>query len=199
MEKTFKTTDLQEFSEMLRNGIVDFEFVKKDGTTVELNIGENEDDPVFFISDLLPHLAQEQMQKNAANLIEGEALDIIIGNRPIVINKDGEEKSAGKDAVKTGILNILKETYDIEEEDFLSAELEVVPAGKAREAGFDNINIDVMYGIPEQTMESFEQTIDTVLALKPDHISLYGLTICSYYLCQFVVRHLTTYLKCQST
>jgi len=116
--------------------------VKKDGTTVEVNIGENDDDPVFFVSDLLIHLAQEQLEKKAAKVIEGEALDIIIGNKPIVVNKetdeDGkEEKSAAKDAVKNGVLNILKETYDIEEEDFISAELEVVPAGKAREAGFD--------------------------------------------------------------
>ncbi len=114
--------------------------VKKDGTTVEINIGENDDDPVFFVSDLLIHLAQEQLEKRAAKVIEGEALDIIIGNRPIVVDKkenNKEEKSAGKDAVKTGVLNILKENYDIEEEDFISAELEVVPAGKAREAGFD--------------------------------------------------------------
>ena len=123
--------------------------VKKDGTTVELNIGENEDDPVFFISDLLIHLAQEQLEKKAAKVIEGEALDLIIGNKPIVIdkkketkkedkkNKETKEKAAAKEAVKAGILDILKETYGIEEEDFLSAELEVVPAGKAREAGFD--------------------------------------------------------------
>jgi len=114
--------------------------VKKDGTTVEVNIGENEDDPVFFVSDLLIHLAQEQLEKKAAKVIEGEALDIIIGNKPIVVNKDEkdkDDKSAAKDAVKTGVLNILKETYDIEEEDFISAELEVVPAGKTREAGFD--------------------------------------------------------------
>lgn len=119
--------------------------VKKDGTTVEINIGENEDDPVFFVSDLLIHLSQEQLEKKASKVIEGEALDIIIGNKPIVMDKktkseekkDSEEKNAGKDAVKAGILNILKESYDLEEEDFISAELEVVPAGKAREAGFD--------------------------------------------------------------
>lgn len=124
--------------------------VKKDGTTIELNIGENEDDPVFFISDLLIHLAQEQMEKKAAKVIEGEALDLIIGNRPITISKDRKEEkdgqeSAGKDAVKKGILAILKETYDMEEEDFISAELEVVPAGRAREAGFDRSMI-LSYG-----------------------------------------------------
>ena len=121
--------------------------IKKDGTTVEVNIGENEDDPVFFVSDLLIHLAQEQLEKKAAKVIEGEALDIVIGNKPLVIDKENKKKKdsekddeadqAGKDAVKNNILSILKESYDIEEEDFISAELEVVPAGKAREAGFD--------------------------------------------------------------
>jgi aspartyl aminopeptidase len=117
--------------------------VKKDGTTVIVNIGENEDDPVFFVSDLLIHLAQEQMEKKANKVVEGEALDILVGNRPLVIksrarkdDKDGE-KSKGKDKVKNNILEILKSTYDVTEEDFLSAELEVVPAGKAREAGLD--------------------------------------------------------------
>ena len=114
--------------------------IKKDGTTIELNIGENEDDPVFFISDLLIHLAQEQLEKKAAKVIEGEALDIIIGNRPLTFKKN--EK---KEAVKKGILSILKDTYDIDEEDFISAELEVVPAGKAREAGFDRSMI-LSYG-----------------------------------------------------
>jgi len=122
--------------------------VKKDGTTIELNIGENEDDPVFFVSDLLIHLAQEQMEKKAAKVIEGEALDIIVGNKPLTFTKEEKEKkgeSAGKDAVKKGILNILKENYDMDEEDFISAELEVVPAGKAREAGFDRSMI-LSYG-----------------------------------------------------
>ena len=119
--------------------------VKKDGTTVELSVGEDDGDPVFFISDLLIHLAQEQMEKKASKVIEGEALDLIIGNKPLLLDKkgdkkdakDSEEKAAAKDAVKKGILAILKEKYDIEEEDFISAELEIVPAGKAREAGFD--------------------------------------------------------------
>ncbi|MFI3213179.1 MAG: aminopeptidase [Eubacteriales bacterium] len=115
--------------------------VKKDGTIVEINIGEREDDPVFFISDLLIHLSAEQLEKKAAKVIEGEALDIIIGNIPLV-GEDGKEE---KEAVKKGMLKILKETYDIEEEDFESAELEVVPAGKAREAGFDR-SIILGYG-----------------------------------------------------
>lgn len=123
--------------------------VKKDGTTVELNIGENEDDPVFFISDLLIHLAGEQLEKKAAKVIEGEALDLIVGSRPIILGKEEKETDEGKKKakhlVKSGVLDILKKTYAIEEDDFLSAELEVVPAGKAREAGFDRSMI-LAYG-----------------------------------------------------
>ncbi|MFR9261823.1 MAG: aminopeptidase [Bacteroides cellulosilyticus] len=111
--------------------------VKKDGTTVEVNVGDNEDDPVFFISDLLIHLAGEQMDKKASKVIEGEAMDLIIGNIPV--------KDKDKDAVTAGVLKILKDTYDFEEEDFLSAELEIVPAGKAREAGLDRSMI-LAYG-----------------------------------------------------
>ena len=123
--------------------------VKKDGTTVELNIGENEDDPVFFISDLLVHLAGEQLDKKAEKVIEGEALDLIVGSRPISIGEEEKNTDEGKkkaaNAVKAGILDILKKTYDIEEDDFLSAEIEVVPAGKAREAGLDRSMI-LAYG-----------------------------------------------------
>lgn len=128
--------------------------VKKDGTTVEISVGDNEDDPVFFVSDLLIHLAQEQMEKKANKVIEGEALDIIVGNKPLVIDnktkrgrdaEDKEEKGDEKDAVKKGILDVLKNSYGMEEEDFISAELEVVPAGKAREAGFDRSMI-LAYG-----------------------------------------------------
>ena len=126
--------------------------VKKDGSIVELNIGDNEDDPVFFVSDLLIHLAAEQLKKTAAQVIEGEALDLIIGSRPIRLDSNEkkeeeteEDKKKAKEAVKAGILDILKETYSIEEEDFLSAELEIVPAGKAREAGIDRSMI-LAYG-----------------------------------------------------
>ena len=124
--------------------------VKKDGTTVEIAIGEEADDPVFFISDLLIHLAGEQLEKKAAKVIEGEALDLIIGNKPLKVDKkkkdkDGEKKEPVKEAVKAGVLSIIKEQYDIEEEDFISAELEIVPAGKAREAGFDRSMI-LAYG-----------------------------------------------------
>ena len=103
--------------------------VKKDGTVVEIRIGEEEGDPVFCVTDLLIHLSQEQMKKNAAKVIEGEDLDILVGNYPL---KDGE-----KESVKAGVLKLIEEQYGIEEEDFLSAELEIVPAGKARELGMD--------------------------------------------------------------
>ncbi len=103
--------------------------VKKDGTVVDVEIGEKEDDPVVGITDLLPHLAADQMGKKASAIIEGEDLNILVGSQPL----KGEEK----DAVKARILAFLKDTYDVEEEDFLSAELEVVPAGKARDYGFD--------------------------------------------------------------
>ncbi len=116
--------------------------VKKDGTTVEVNVGEDEDDPVFFISDLLIHLANEQLEKKASKVIEGEALDIVVGTMPYL---DGEKGKEDKEDVKRNVLRILKEMYDIEEEDFISAELEVVPAGKAREAGFDR-SLVLSYG-----------------------------------------------------
>ena len=103
--------------------------VKTDGEVINIVIGEDENDPVLFISDLLIHLAQEQIEKKASKVIEGEELNVIIGNRPL----KGEEK----DAVKKQILKLIKEKYGFEEEDFLSAELEVVPAGKARDAGMD--------------------------------------------------------------
>ena len=114
--------------------------VKKNGETVILRVGDDEDDPVFFISDLLIHLSQEQMKKPAASVIEGEALDLIVGSKPIRLeenDKDQKEENGGKEAVKKALLGILKEYYGIDEEDFVSAELEVVPAGKARDAGFD--------------------------------------------------------------
>ena len=103
--------------------------IKKDGKTIDINIGEKENDPVFCVTDLLIHLSQEQMEKKASKVIEGEKLDILIGNYPL---KDGD-----KESVKEGIIKLLKDNYDIEEEDFLSAELALVPAGCARELGLD--------------------------------------------------------------
>lgn len=111
--------------------------VKKSGERVDVVVGEDADDPVFCITDLLPHLAQEQMKKDAAKIIDGEALDLLVGGRPL---KDGE-----KDAVKANVLRILQERYGVEEEDFLSAELEIVPAGRARDMGLDRSMI-LAYG-----------------------------------------------------
>lgn len=108
--------------------------VKKDGTKIPVNIGEKEDDPVFGVSDLLIHLSAEQLDKKAAKVIEGENLDVLIGSIPF--EKEEDEKKA-KENVKANVLNILKEQYNIEEDDFLSAEIEVVPAGKARDYGID--------------------------------------------------------------
>lgn len=107
--------------------------VKKDGTVVEVNVGEDDEDPVVYITDLLIHLAGKQLQKKAAEVIEGENLDILIGSRPLSDLPDDKKK----EAVKENILKLLKEKYDVEEEDFLSAELEIVPAGKARDCGLD--------------------------------------------------------------
>lgn len=102
---------------------------KKDGEVVDIVIGEDDKDPIFCVTDLLIHLAGTQMEKKAAKVVEGEQLDILVGSQPL----PKEEK----EPVKKMVLSILKKKYDIEEEDFLSAELEIVPAGKAREAGLD--------------------------------------------------------------
>ena len=110
---------------------------KKDGTTVKVNIGEKPTDPVFGISDLLIHLSADQMEKKAAKVIEGEALDLLIGSIPAEESEDEDDKQKTKDRVKANILDILSKEYGIDEEDFLSAEIEVVPAGAARDYGFD--------------------------------------------------------------
>ena len=115
---------------------------KKDGTKVKVNIGDREGDPVFGVSDLLAHLSREQMEKKAAKVIEGENLDLLAGSIPLEENDETEDgkkhaKEAVKEKVKAGIMKILEEEYGIEEEDFLSAEIEVVPAGEARDYGLD--------------------------------------------------------------
>ncbi len=111
---------------------------KKDGSVINVSIGEKEDDPVFGVSDLLIHLAATQLEKKGNKVVEGEALNVLIGSIPLEKatkgKKDGEET---KEKVKAGILEILKSTYGIEEEDFVSAEIEVVPSGPARDFGFD--------------------------------------------------------------
>ncbi len=135
---------------------------KKDGSVVDVVIGEDETDPVFCITDLLVHLAGDQMSKKASVVIEGEGLDLMIGSRPLKEEEETEKKDeadmteeekvaaakkkeAAKSPVKARILEILKEKYDMEEEDFLSAELEIVPAGKARDLGLDRSMI-LAYG-----------------------------------------------------
>lgn len=110
---------------------------KKDGTVITLNIGEKEEDPVIGITDLLVHLAGDQLEKKGAKVVEGEALDVLVGNRPLT----GEEK----DAVRAGILNVLNKEYGLEEDDFVSAEIEIVPAGRARDCGLDRSMI-MAYG-----------------------------------------------------
>ena len=104
--------------------------VKKDGETIEVNVGEDENDPQFVITDLLPHLAGEQMKRTMAEGVKGENLNILIGSRPF-------SKDEGSEKVKLNIIKLLNEKYGITESDFLSAELEIVPAFKARDIGFD--------------------------------------------------------------
>ena len=106
---------------------------RKDGSLIQVTIGEDEEDPVVYITDLLIHLSAKQLEKKGSEVIEGENLDILIGSRPLTDLPDEKKK----EAVKENILRILKDRYDMEEEDFLSAELEIVPAGKARECGLD--------------------------------------------------------------
>ena len=114
---------------MAMHGVI----AKKDGTVVDVKIGEDEDDPVLYITDLLIHLAGQQMAKKASEAVEGEKLDILIGSQPLKDLPDDKKK----EAVKENVLRILNEKYGVEEEDFLSAELEIVPAGKARDCGLD--------------------------------------------------------------
>ena len=119
---------------------------KKDGEVVYVNVGEDPDDPVFCVTDLLIHLAKDQMQKKASEVVAGEDLDVLVGGRPVVVPEDDKkddadktdlEKLADKEPVKAYALQLLAEKYGIVEDDFLSAEIEVVPAGRARELGFD--------------------------------------------------------------
>ena len=116
---------------------------KKDGTVTEVAIGEKEDDPVFVITDLLVHLSAKQLEKKASEVIEGEKLDLLFGSRPI--EKDESLEKEEKDAVKSNVLKLLKEYYNMEEDDFASAELEIVPAGKARDCGIDRSMV-ISYG-----------------------------------------------------
>ena len=107
---------------------------KKDGTKVTVKIGENAGDPVFFISDLLIHFSHDLMNKPASEVIEGEILDIICGNRPAILDENDKDN---KNPVSTYLVQLMADAYGIEEDDLASAELEVVPAGPARDLGLD--------------------------------------------------------------
>lgn len=146
---------------------------KKDGTKVNICVGEHDEDPVVGITDLLPHLGKKQMEKNASTFIDGEGLDILIGSIPYKFEGDSE-----KDAVKANLLNILKNRYDISEEDFVSAEIEVVPAGKARNFGLDQSMI-MAYGQDDKVcaysslrafldVEECDKTISCILVDKEE-------------------------------
>lgn len=153
--------------------------VKKSGEVLEIKIGEDESDPVFCVTDLLIHLSQEQMKKDATKVITGENLDILVGNYPL--------KENDKESVKAGVLKLLKEKYQIEEEDFLSAELALVPAGKARELGFDKSMI-LGYGHDDRVcaytslvamLEIADKNIDKTaccLLVDKEEIGSYGAT-----------------------
>ncbi len=117
---------------------------KTNGETINVRIGEDDDDTTFCISDILPHMAQEQMKKSASEFVPGEDLDLIVGLGKRTAEDDNEEKKT-KDEAKKHILSILKEKYDISEKDFLSSELEIVPSGKAKYLGFDKSMI-LAYG-----------------------------------------------------
>ncbi len=137
--------------------------VKKSGEVINVNIGEEESDPVFGISDLLIHLAADQMDKKGSKVVEGEDLNVIVGSIP-GFDKDNKKE---KDAVKNNVLKLLKEKYDFEEEDFISAEIEVVPAGAARDFGFDRSMI-LGYGHDDRVCAypSFMALVDTREKLK---------------------------------
>lgn len=124
--------------------------VKKDGEVVDISIGDGPDDPVFCVTDLLPHLGAEQMKKDGRTVVEGENLDVLIGSEPLIVEakkderkedeltyKERIERTAESEAVRANVLSLLLDRYGIEEEDFLSAEIEVVPAGPARDCGLD--------------------------------------------------------------
>ena len=142
---------------------------KKDGSVVNVCIGEDENDPVFGVSDLLIHLAGKQMTKNAAEVVEGENLNVLVGSRPLA-SADEDEKNA----VKANILKLLKEKYDMEEDDFVSAEIEVVPAGQARDYGLDRSMI-MGYGQDDKVCAypSFRAIMDEK---KPEYTSVCLLT-----------------------
>ncbi|MGO5211580.1 aminopeptidase [Parafannyhessea sp. LCP21S3_E6] len=154
---------------------------KKDGSTVSVCVGESADDPVFCVSDLLIHLSKDQLSKTASEVIEGELLDVIVGNRPVKVEGDAGEKGEGgaaKSAVKAAVLDLLARELGIDEEDLLSAELEVVPAGPARDLGLDR-SLILGYGqddsscaypslVAQLECEAPERTAVTILVDKEE-------------------------------
>lgn len=163
--------------------------IRADGSSVTVNIGEDDGDPVFVVSDLLPHLATEQMKRPAAQIIRGEELNLIIGSRPF---RDDE----CSEAVKLNILSILNEKYGIVESDFISAELEAVPAFKAKDVGFDRSMVGA-YGHDDKVCaytalmatlacDSPEHTVVTVLTDKEETGSDGNTGLCSSYLEYFI-------------
>lgn len=142
---------------------------KTDGTVVDVVIGEDADDPVFCVTDLLPHLGQQQMEKKGSKVVEGEDLDVLVGNRVLPGDPDAPEdtdgKKAEKDPVKAFALQLLEEKYGIAEEDFLSAELEVVPAGPARSLGFDR---SMVLGYGQDDRVCAYTSLEAQLALGDD-------------------------------
>lgn len=136
--------------------------VKKDGTVIDVAIGDKEDDPVFCISDLLVHLSANQMSKKASAVVEAEALDVLFASQVI--------KSEEKDNVKDNVLKILLDNYNIEEDDFLSAEIEVVPAGKARDLGIDRSMI-IGYGQDDRVC-AYTSLLAILDAEKPQRTAL---------------------------
>ena len=154
---------------------------KKDGSTVSVCVGESADDPVFCVSDLLIHLSKDQLSKTASDVIEGELLDVIVGNRPVKVEGDAGKKGEGgaaKSAVKAAVLDLLARELGIDEEDLLSAELEVVPAGPARDLGLDR-SLILGYGqddsscaypslVAQLECEAPERTAVTILVDKEE-------------------------------
>lgn len=175
----YEDTDLAMFDTHYYGGVKKYQWVtlplalhgvicRKDGTTVTVNIGDKPGDPVFGVSDLLIHLSGEQLEKKAAKVIEGENLDLLIGSIPAEEKEDTDKKK--KQRVKANILDILSKEYGIEEEDFLSAEIEVVPAGEARDYGFDRSMI-MGYGHDDRVCAypSFEAILKME---KPEYTSV---------------------------
>lgn len=145
--------------------------IKKSGETVDVNIGDEESDPIFYINDLLPHLAQEQSKKPLSSAIPAESLNILLGSRPVSDGEDGK-------SIKMNVLSLINEKYGVDEEDFLSADIFVVPAGKARDVGFDRSLIsayghdDKVCAYPSLTAlfesDDSEHTVMVVLADKEE-------------------------------